>query len=161
MAAVTPYSIRKAASDFGIPFREAVFQRLIFVRCRLLDVADEIQQADEVMAELAFRELVELAEEQRTLAGIIRQTIKPQTSGLTQEQIEQARQVPIDRIVTFTRGKAVAWCHSDNNPSLTFMGKTNRAWCPVCDKWFNPIDVLTQRDAQSFTSAVRTLCGAL
>lgn len=159
MAAVTLYSIRKAASDFGIPFREAVFHRLIFVRGRLLVVADEIQEADDVMTELAFRELVDLAEEQRTLAGIIRQLIKPQTSGVTQEQIDQARAYPIDRLVEFQKGKAVSWCHDDRNPSLSWDRQHNRAHCFPCDKSFNPVDVLIERDGMTFPNAVKTLCG--
>lgn len=77
---------------------------------------------------------------------------------LTQYQIEQARSYPVDQLVEFTRGKAKAWCHDDKTPSLFHGFRNNIVVCPVCDRRFNSIDILRERDGYSFYDAVVTLC---
>lgn len=77
---------------------------------------------------------------------------------ISQGTIEMAKSVPITTVIDFGRnGKAYAFCHEDKRPSLCHANKTNTAWCPVCDKRFNPIEVLMQRDGMGFVDAVRCL----
>lgn len=82
---------------------------------------------------------------------------KRRPDEITEEMIEQAREYPVDRLVDFCRGKATAWCHNDRNPSMYHATRKNLAVCPVCDKKFNPIDILIYRDGYTFPEAVKAL----
>jgi len=76
---------------------------------------------------------------------------------LSDERISEAKAYPIEQLVGFIKGQALAWCHPDKKPSLYHGTKNNIAICPVCDKKFNPIDVLMTRDGKTFTEAVKEL----
>jgi len=76
---------------------------------------------------------------------------------ITDYDIEQAKNFPIDHVILFVNNKAYAWCHDDRTPSLMHWKKENLARCFVCNKTFNPIDVLVQRDGLSFVQAVKRL----
>jgi len=80
-----------------------------------------------------------------------------QKNGIDDGMIEVARNADVRSVVDFKRGKAVAWCHEDKNPSLYYANRINRAICPVCDKKFSALDVLISRDGYSFIDAVRSL----
>ena len=85
-------------------------------------------------------------------------TPRPPTRSLTPAQIDQARQHPIEQLIPFNRhGRATAWCHEDEHPSLTWYRKKNRARCFACDLTFSPIDVRMFRDHLPFAEAVRSL----
>jgi hypothetical protein len=79
--------------------------------------------------------------------------------GITDEMIQTARDYPITQLIEFTRGKAIAFCHEDRNPSMYHQTRLNRACCPVCDKSFDPISVLVERDGMTFKSAIHQLGG--
>ena len=82
----------------------------------------------------------------------------PSKNTLTLEQIATARQYPIEQLIPFNRhGRATAWCHHDEHPSLTWHRKGNRARCFACDLTYGPIDVRMYRDMLSFPEAVRSL----
>ena len=78
-------------------------------------------------------------------------------TSITDYDIEQANNFPIDHLILFVNGKAYAWCHDDKTPSLVHWKKENRARCFVCDKTYRPIDVLMERDSLSFVQAVKRL----
>lgn len=82
---------------------------------------------------------------------------KPTEGKITDAMIQQAREYPIELVVEFNRGLALAFCHNDKTPSLTWNRKNNTSRCFPCDKSFNPIDVLMQRDGKSFIEAVKEL----
>jgi len=82
--------------------------------------------------------------------------LKQQIDRLTDEQIEQARQFPVDKLIVFEKGKALAFCHEDNRPSLHWYKKSNRARCFVCNRTWNPIDILMAR-GYSFSSSIKEL----
>jgi hypothetical protein len=77
--------------------------------------------------------------------------------GITDEMIQAARDYPIHHLIDFNRGKAIAFCHEDRNPSMYHQTRLNRACCPVCDKSFDSIEVLIKRDGMTFKSAVNSL----
>lgn len=88
----------------------------------------------------------------------IPETATPRTGAITPAMIEQARRFPIDRLIEFDRqGKALAWCHGDRAPSLSWYRAGNRATCWPCGRTFNSIDTLIQRDGMSFVDAVKSL----
>jgi hypothetical protein len=78
---------------------------------------------------------------------------------VTEDMIQQAREVNIETVVEFTRGKANAFCHEDNNPSLYHAKRVNKACCPVCNRYFDAIEVLIERDGLPFFTAVKQLIG--
>jgi hypothetical protein len=77
--------------------------------------------------------------------------------GITDEMIQAARDYPITQLIEFTRGTATAFCHNDRRPSMYHQTRLNRACCPVCDKSFDSIAVLVERDGMTFKSAVHQL----
>jgi hypothetical protein len=102
----------------------------------------------EVMEELAYLERNERFEP----------LLPAYQNSITDEMIEQARNIPVTEVVQFNRfGKAHAWCHQDRNPSLTYMTRTGLAWCAACGKYHDAIGVLMTRDNLSFHEAIRTL----
>lgn len=78
---------------------------------------------------------------------------------ITDDMIGRAKQYPIDQLIKFERGKATAWCHDDKHPSLSHDRKRNRARCFPCDKSFDSIAVLVDRDGMGFKEAVKWLAG--
>jgi hypothetical protein len=83
---------------------------------------------------------------------------RPQTDDITPEMIASAKEYPIENLVEFHKGVALAFCHPDKSPSLTWRKKSNRAVCYPCDKSFDSIQILVERDKISFPAAVRQLC---
>lgn len=79
--------------------------------------------------------------------------------GITEDDIEAARSVDVATLIDFTRGKAIAFCHEDKNPSMFHATRTNTAQCPVCDKKFDSIGILMERDGMGFIEAVKQLSG--
>lgn len=84
---------------------------------------------------------------------------QPTGNEITSDMIERARQYPIESLIEFTRGTAIAFCHNDKRPSLSWDKQHNRAHCFPCGKSYNPIDVLVKRDNIPFYKAVRMLQG--
>lgn len=79
------------------------------------------------------------------------------SNGVTDEMIDAARNHPITNLIDFSRGNAVAFCHEDKRPSMFHAKRIGKAACPVCNKYFNAVDVLIERDGYSFIDAVRAL----
>jgi len=77
---------------------------------------------------------------------------------ITDNMIEAARDYPIDRLIDFKRRRAIAFCHNSDSFSMSHMVNANMAHCFVCNKSFNPIDVLMERDGMTFMQAVKHLC---
>ena len=86
----------------------------------------------------------------------IKNVNKP-SNRITDADIERARDYPVNQLIEFTRGKAIAFCHEDRNPSMFYGSRTNTAQCPVCGKSFDAIAVLMDRDGYSFVDAVKSL----
>ncbi len=105
---------------------------------------------------LAIDDVKAIAEMKREMKRLDRALLKFE-GGITDDMIAQARAYPIDQLITFQRGAALAWCHDDKRPSLTHDRKRNRAKCWPCDKSFDSIAVLMDRDGMSFVDAVRAL----
>jgi hypothetical protein len=82
---------------------------------------------------------------------------EPKKNDITDEDIESARNYPIENLIAFRNGKSAAWCHTDKQPSLTHWKKANKARCFPCDKTYDPISVLMERDGYNFIDAVKAL----
>ena len=165
---MTLSGIGKTAEIFEVPFREAVYHRIRFVRREMREMGDGIDwlagfsgKGSDVavhMARLKLADFCNLAVELRRLSLCLN-SVK-QSNRISDEDIESAREYPVSLLVPFVRGKATAWCHSDRNPSLFHGTRKNLAVCPVCDKKFGPIDICIERDGMSFSEAVKFLAQA-
>jgi hypothetical protein len=83
---------------------------------------------------------------------------KGQSNGIDQGMVEAAQNADVREVIAFDRANtAHAFCHTDKRPSLYYGSRSGRAVCPVCNKTFNAIDVLMQRDGYSFIDAVKAL----
>lgn len=80
-------------------------------------------------------------------------------TNITDDMIARAKGYPVEELIDFYRGRAIAFCHADKRPSLYKGNKgDNKVVCPVCNKTFSSIDILVKRDGYSFVDAVKRLC---
>ena len=77
---------------------------------------------------------------------------------ITDEMKQRALDYPITSLIEFRANKAMAFCHADKTPSLTYFAKNNKCWCPVCNKAFNSIDIVMYQEECSYFEAIRSLC---
>jgi len=89
----------------------------------------------------------------------IKLSLEDHKDKVTDDMIQQAREVDVSTVIEFTRGKAVAFCHDDNNPSMFHAKRKGLACCPVCNRYFDAIQVLMDRDGLPFFTAVKQLIG--
>lgn len=144
---ISEYQLRKNASDFDISFESAIRMKLRFVveSAKIwLDVGCE-----DVFWK-CFDNIV-------VLKNMLKNSERKMKQDITSEDILRAKSVPIESVIDFNKGKAVAFCHPDKNPSLSWDKKNNRAYCFPCSKSFDTIDVLVERDGMSFIEAVKKL----
>ena len=153
---MTPHFISKAAADFGIPVEQAIKTRIRYL-LSLIDLwIAYIDEQANVMPESDMMSALDEIIRLRAYEGRLKRGISK--DAITDEQIQAARDFPIEKIIEFDRtGKAYAFCHDDKKPSLTWFKKGNKARCFPCDKTFDTISVLQERDGLTFISAVRAL----
>lgn len=143
------------AEKFGINRKAAARMRIRYLKPQLNVFLQEWARSGEPVA---LHWALETLGEITYLMARSRRTHHESRGRISPGTIEMAKSVSITTVIDFSRnGKAYAFCHEDKRPSLCHANKTNTAWCPVCDKRFNPIEVLMQRDGMGFVDAVRAL----
>ncbi|CAG1002006.1 CHC2 zinc finger domain-containing protein [Geobacter sp.] len=147
-----PQDTARAAHDMGISIEAAFAMR---IRYLLEEIDAWLEIGDEVPRFYAQKCLDEIT-------AIKAYMVKPRHHNpddrITDWQIEAARNADIRPLIDFDRqGKAKAPCHEDKRPSLVFLSRTGKAWCPVCDQKFNAVDWLMMTEGLSFPEAVRRL----
>ena len=119
------------------------------------------RELNEVSRRFIKREIEQAQVKIRKLAAKINRLERPDKmpeSGITDEMVEAARAYPIEELIDFSSfGRTEAFCHVSDSPSLAHLPDGNRAYCHVCSRVFNPIDVLIVRDGMTFVDAVKTL----
>ena len=164
-------NLTKIIEATGMTTREATFHRVMYLKTHMAELAETIgwfedqQEAaigdDRRLCELfALDVLGEFLKEARELQRLTRALKgKPAAPGrITDEQIASARAFPIERVIDFDRqGKALAPCHADKSPSLSWDRKRNRAYCFPCGKGFSALDYLVQYQGLKFADAVKQL----
>jgi hypothetical protein len=83
---------------------------------------------------------------------------KTNKDDISPDMIQNARECPVEGLLDWTNGRSLAWCHPDRRPSLYVSKRINKVTCPVCDKRFDAIDIVMNRDGLSFPEAVKRLC---
>jgi hypothetical protein len=160
--------IKAKADEMGIPVKRAVWYRLRYLRQRMGQLSDLIdwhlsQAADVELNELFagdyLGEFLALAQEARALALAAKEPPRQKSaSTITETDIDAARNADIRPLIEFDRqGRARAPCHDDNRPSLVFLSRTGKVWCPVCDKKWSALDWLVDVEGIQFTEAVKQL----
>lgn len=84
-------------------------------------------------------------------------TPKSKIQGITDDDIETARAYPIETLVDLKGNRCIAFCHDSDTHSMKYNNSSNTLTCFVCNKTFNPIDVLMERDGFAFIEAVEEL----
>lgn len=158
----------KIAEDMGLPKQFAIRARQRYLTAAKTDLRKDVivfghfsDGSGSLSDEFATLGLIDTRynqiELERELQAMRR--IGKVDNGITDEMITDARNYPVDKLVDFNRGKAIAFCHDDKNPSLVFLTRKKLAWCPVCDIYYNSVDVLVKRDGYNFKEAVKCLSG--
>lgn len=148
---MTPYVLRQAALDMGISYQSAVTMRARYLAAQIVQ-CENWKEGDAEMPQVTTGEVLD------ELCALVRSLQVAPNTNVTPEMIEQARGVDVRRLIEFKHGKATAWCHADKAPSLTYMSKTNQAWCAACDLWFDSIAVQREMTGVGFKDAVLALC---
>ena len=149
-------------ADFNQTFRSAHLMeknRLAAARIRIRFLKEQVDNLLPSKHPIAIHWANEALTEVRWLME--RMHTKPITSTspdrITESDIEMARSYPVNKLIDFSKGSAVAWCHNDRRPSLYYASRLNFASCPVCQKKFGPIDICMDRDGMTFIDAVKYL----
>jgi hypothetical protein len=151
-----PYEIKKQSEIFAVSIKSAIRARLRYL-VELSGTWDNYinLKTDTVPPLSAVAALDEIIE----LRSYEKRCNRPERKGaITDEMIQQAKCFPVESLIEFDRaGKALAWCHADKSPSLSWNRKGNKAHCFPCGKSFNAIDILIDRDGLNFIEAVKQL----
>lgn len=75
---------------------------------------------------------------------------------ITPAMIEQARAYPFSQLIAFKRNMALCPFHSDHDPSMALM-KDNTVRCFSCNRSWDTIAFIREREGLSFPAAVRAL----
>lgn len=146
--------VRRKAEEFGISYQSAVMMRIRYL----------VQQYEQCMEWSMFNAdmPVVMCDEAIDEINALKQSLvrKVITGQVTDEMIEQARNVRVDALLEFKRGKTrcIAPDHEDKVASAFYGSRSNRLVCPVCDKKWDSIAVQQHLTGQSFYEAVRALC---
>lgn len=152
------YNTIKAAQLMDITIEDAIKMRIRNLRkeiqevsCKTIDSKNEITCAfDKMLIENRQNEI-------KKLRQYAVQSTKKNNNSITSSDIEAARNIPIESIIEFTNGKAIAWCHEDKTPSLSKHPKDNYARCFVCNKSFDTIAAYMHYYNVEFIDAVKGL----
>lgn len=111
----------------------------------------------EWIKEIGRNELLNLERQLRKLRMDRKFRGKPSIEGIvTPEMIERAKQHPIENLIEVNRqGFTKCFGHSDKKPSAYC--KKNFMFCFVCNKSWDTIAVLMERDSLTFKDAVNKL----
>ena len=159
--------IIEMANQFGIDPETAIKTRMRYFRQSIDEIQDDIRHWNEVIwgledqaaITLLNRRIERLDKKQRGFLIRIKnleQDHQVSINSITSAEIEAARAFPIETLLeNIHRNRVRCPFHEDLNPSASI--KRNRVHCFVCNKTWNPIDLVMERDGLSFINAVRRL----
>jgi len=77
--------------------------------------------------------------------------------GITEADIQKAKDVPIDTLLTIKRHLTLCLYHSEKNPSAYWYESNNKLYCFSCGVSADSIDVVQKLNGLSFNGAVSYL----
>jgi len=148
-----PAQIVTAAGEIGIPITAALDMRMRYLFGLMEGWKEFISGRTSEIPALTYPAI------QKQIEALHRYESDPNPKGkITDDMIATAKEYPIEKVIDFDkRGNAMAFCHVDKNPSLSWYKAANKAHCWSCSRSFDTIEVLRQRDGMSFISAVKEL----
>jgi hypothetical protein len=157
-------TIKKNAALFGIPMKTAVHMRLRFLKSRIEELQEEIAEYsapgrhEDAWAIYCVRdsrrELNPLELEAKTLIRFLRYGTSEETN-LSAAMVAVARKFPFRRLLTFKGKMTHCPFHDDRNPSMALYG--NRVRCFVCNRSWDVIEFVMEREGFDFREAVQHL----
>lgn len=82
---------------------------------------------------------------------------KPNTNGITDEMIQNAKDYPFMDLYQFKHGSCVCPFHADKDPSMKLYKNTNTVHCFSCNKSWDTIAFIQELEGITFPEAVRRL----
>lgn len=139
------------------PFKTVLVERIVF----LIEMMHEFNNWIECKTnEIPGMSLDDIHKELHRIQNAVKYIDHPPPANeITEEMVQDAKQVPVTSLVDFTRGvtKCLNPEHEDKNPSAYYASRTNKLICPVCNKTWDAIDVKMTTDNLTFLEAVRRL----
>jgi hypothetical protein len=149
------YTIRNAREE-GLDVENAIKIRIMNLKQEIREIKQHYDTANNAIK--AFFVHNQIMDGYKEIEYLERRLVPRQESDeLTKEMISRARDYPIEQLIQFTHGKAMAFCHEDKTPSLSKHPSKNYCRCFVCNKTFGPIDVLMEQHGMNFPEAVKAL----
>ncbi len=81
---------------------------------------------------------------------------KPSENGVTDAEIQRAREYPIKNLVKMKGRNTLCLWHNDRKPSMHIY-KDNHGYCFACNKYADPIEFVQKMNGLDFLGAVRYL----
>ena len=160
--------ITELSQLFDVPLSWAISRRVEYLNQVLAASGDEIEllmRLQEKCLNDAERLLVshgleDVFKEYRRIERQIK-TLKYEEpkAGITNDMIERARSYPMAELMGVQRkGNVSCPLHDDKHPSASI--KNNRLHCFSCNKTWNPLDYVIEREGLSFQEAILKLNGS-
>lgn len=164
---MTRTDIFNKAEEFGMDRTQALKFRLSYVREKISDNKKFLEELEnDVKGSTGLTKAFLEQSIQTTKNQIVKlqkqhsRLVTPSSSiqGITDDDVQAAREHPVENLMDFGRsGRCRAFCHKSNTESMAHNKRDNKVMCFVCNKSFNPIDVLVERDGYEFIEAVKEL----
>jgi hypothetical protein len=151
---MTTFQLKRDAEAMGISIESAIRMRIRYLTDLICSLPDYIEHGG-VTPDMQLGEAVDEILMLKEYRSNHKKPAKP--DAITDEQIQAAKDAPIESVVEFVRGNVACPFHDDKHPSAYHGTRVNRLCCPVCNKTWGAIDVLMQRDGYSFIDAVKQL----
>lgn len=151
------YQIKQRAEEFGVTPEAALVMRERYLRS---EAALWDSYTDGVVSQIGPPPYATMSAIEKELEDIerARKPVIVKQDEVTPQMIEQAREVKVDSLVEFVRGKMHCFNHEDKTPSAFHGTRENRVVCPVCNDSWDSIAVTMRLGGLSFHDAVRQLC---
>jgi hypothetical protein len=164
---VTRKEIFEKANYMGVDKTYALKCHMTFLRQQILDkkahlkeLEEDVEQTTGLTRAFIEQSIGKVKQDIKRLRAKHSRLVTPKQDigGISDDDVDAARDYPIENLVEFnSNGRCMAFCHKSNSESMSWNKRDNKAHCFVCNKSFNPIDVLVYRDGYSFVDAVKEL----
>ena len=152
---------------FSVPLSWAISRRVEYLTQKLAASGDEIERLTHLQGKcrneaerlLVSHGLEDAFKEYRRIERQIK-TLKYEEpkAGITNDMIERARSYPMAELMGVQRkGNVSCPFHDDKHPSASI--KNNRLHCFSCNKTWNPLDYVIEKEGISFQEAMLRLNG--
>ena len=157
MDSIHPSSFVRKAAEMGLEPLDMLRTRYRYLTGRVAEFKALYLQHNEI--DPYFWWWIDAAKDRRILVDYAnRYKIRPEGTGITPAMILAAKAYPIDSLFELSHGRTFCFSHHSKHHDLSFHAPTNTVHCfGSCNKSFDSIGVLMERDRMTFSAAVRFL----